>query len=366
VAWANLDLAALYNNVNYIVRMVGTTQVMAVVKANGYGHGAVEVARVALEAGATRLGVAHVHEGIALRQAGIQVPVQVFRNFELGHINEYLNYNLEITLSSENAIRQLLSHPASEKPFPVHIKIDTGMNRLGLRAATFAKQAAELLRHRKLSILGIMTHFATADETDHEFLKSQLRCFKKIMDLPVLQGRDILYHAANTAATLKHPETWLNLVRTGIGMYGYPPTQEMAGTSPFKPVLSLHARLAQIKQILPGETVSYNRTWTALQPTFIGTVDIGYGDGYPRALSNKMQVLVNGRRAAIVGTVCMDMLMVDLGEQPQDQPGDEVVLLGKQGHDEIPIWDFCDHLGTIPYEITCMISQRVQRNYIER
>ncbi len=363
---AEIDLGALYRNMRRIVARVKPAEVMAVVKADAYGHGAVRCAQTLLQAGATRLAVAHPTEGAELRAAGIDAPIQVFAGFFPEQIPEFIEHGLELTVS-DDAQLQILEETVRRdgRALPVHVKFDTGMGRVGFpweQAPDVFRRLRELPR---LQLVGLMTHFATADEADKSFAREQLQRFQAVMDAAKRWGlRFRYYHAANSAAILDLPESWLNLVRPGVMMYGYYPSGEVSHSVTLEPVMRWTSRILQVKTVSAGTPVSYGRTWVADRTTTVATVPVGYADGYRRALSNRMHALVRGRRVPVVGRVCMDMIMLDLGPDAGAAPGDEVVLLGRQGDAEIAMADFCRALDTIPYEITCMISKRVPRVFV--
>ncbi len=363
--YAEIDLSAIAFNIRQIKRRVGPTKVMAVVKANAYGHGMIEVARTALENGADYLGVALLEEGIRLREAGFQCPVLVFGGAFEDQISQFLQYDLEISLYSDR-IAQALAREASEsgKRAKVHIKVDTGMGWVGVpweEASSFLQRTSQL---RSLDIVGIYTHFATSDEKDTSFAYLQLRRFNRVLDEIKAKGINIpLRHAANSGAILNLPEAYLDMVRPGIMIYGYYPSQGAFKNLPLKPALTLKSRVIFVKKVAAGTSISYGRDYVTPRETSIATLPIGYADGYNRLLSNWGEVLIRGRRYPVVGRVCMDQIMVDVGED-EVQVGDEVVLIGRQGKEEISMYEVCQKLNTIPYEVCCWISERVPRVYL--
>ncbi len=361
---AYIDLQAIRHNVTAVRRCAPDAEIMAVVKADAYGHGAIAVARVALESGATRLAVAHLSEAISLREAGIASPILVFGGFLPEHLQAYDAFQLEMVLANDHYWPQLEHHAAANgRPIPVHVKFDTGMGRLGFDWRQAEAILQKISSSSFLKPVGLMSHFATADEADKAFAEEQLQRFSRVLKTARTYGLTCPAHMANSAAVLDLPTAHLDIVRPGIMLYGYYPSAETSECVALRPALRWVSRLVQVKRISAGDTVSYGATWQAKQDTVIGTVAAGYADGYLRALSGKMHVLVRGRRVPVVGRICMDMFMVDLGVNTDAEAGDEVVLLGKQGEDEIRMAEFCHALQTIPYEVTCMISRRVPRLY---
>lgn len=365
-ARAEVDLAAIRENVAAVCRHVAPAGVMAVVKADAYGHGAVPVARAALQSGASRLAVAHLAEAVELRNAGIKAPVLVFGGFLPEQLPEYHQYRLEMVLPHEqywNELRRFAEN--NQQPVPVHLKFDTGMGRLGFPWQQCDEVLQKIAGASFLRPVGLMSHFAAADEADKSFADEQLRRFRHVCKAAQKVGlADAVMHMANSGAVLDLPDSRFQLVRPGIMLYGYYPSAETTESVPLRPALRWVSRLVQVKPVAAGETVSYGATWQAEHDTVIGTVATGYADGYLRALAGKMQVLVLGKRVPVVGRICMDMFMVDLGPDSHARAGDEVVLLGEQEDERISIAEFCQALDTIPYEITCMISKRVPRVWL--
>lgn len=367
--WAEVDLDALKNNVQEMRRITNSNaQLMAVVKANAYGHGLEQIARTALQNGASWLGVALLQEAIALREKGITAPILILGYTPAEDAAEVINHDVSQTIFTvEDAQTFAAAAHRLGKKAKVHIKIDTGMGRLG-----FCPQGDTLDKIRSLSQLpdleieGIFTHFATADEADKSFAEEQFMRFQQL--LKQLAARHIYIkwrHCANSAAVIDLPYTHLDLVRPGIALYGYYPSPEVNhDLVKLIPVMSLKARVAFVKEVAEGCSISYGRKYFTKKKTLIATIPLGYGDGYSRLLSNQGEVLIRGKRAPVVGRVCMDQLMVDVGHIPDIQQGDEVVLLGKQEDEEITADELAGKLGTISYEVLCMISERVPRVYL--
>ncbi len=351
---ARVDLDAVRHNVRAL-RPEGA-ELMVVVKADGYGHGAAPVARAALEAGATWLGVALVEEGIALREGGIDAPVLVLAEFPRGSEKEALAAGLTPTVYTEEGLRALAGAGATG----VHLKVDTGMHRAGLwppeDAVAFARRVVEA----GLSLEGLWTHFARSEE-DEETTRAQLRRFLAVAEAVRAEGIAPRYlHAANSAAVLRYPETHLDLVRVGIGAYGVAPAQGLAPG--LRPALSWCSAVALVKRLPAGEAVSYGHRYRLERPATVATVPVGYADGYLRALSCRADVLIRGRRRRVAGSVTMDHILVDCGDD-RVAPGDEVVLLGRQGDEVITAEELAERAGTIPYEILTSVGPRVPREY---
>ncbi|MFY9139959.1 MAG: alanine racemase [Thermacetogeniaceae bacterium] len=367
--WAEIDLDALKNNVQEMRRITDqNAQLMAVVKANGYGHGIEQIARTALESGANWLGVALLEEALLLRDKGITAPILILGYTPVDDAVEVINHDISQTIFTVEDARAFAAaaHRLGKKA-KVHIKIDTGMGRLG-----FSPQGDTLDKIRNLSQLpdldieGIFTHFATADESDKAFAEEQFMRFQQL--LKQLAAHHIYFkwrHCANSAAVIDLPYTHLDLVRPGIALYGYYPSPYVnRALVKLLPVMSLKARVSFVKEVPKGCSISYGRKYIAKKKTLIATIPLGYGDGYSRLLSNQGEVLIRGKRAPVVGRVCMDQLMVDVGHIHDVQQGDEVVLLGRQEGEEITADELAEKLGTISYEILCMISERVPRVYL--
>lgn len=373
--WAEIDLAAIGHNVAELRRITRpSARLLVAVKANAYGHGAVPVARTALAHGATDLGVARIDEGIALRRAGIDAPILIFGHTPAGRAAQLIEHRLVPTLFGPESARELsAAAQALGKTLPIHIKIDTGMGRLGvpcddLRSPGNGGDLAEILQIAGLPGLrveGLFTHFATADHADLAFARLQLDRFLRLSRQAEAGGlTGAVRHAANSAAIMRMPDSHLGMVRAGIAVYGLYPSADVDRASlALKPALSLKATLVHLKQVPAGTSISYGRTYTTPAPTTIATVPVGYADGYNRGLSNKGIMLVGGCRVPIVGRVCMDLTMLDVGCVPNVRLGDEVVLIGRQGHETIGADEVATLLGTINYEVVSALTERVARVY---
>jgi alanine racemase len=365
--WAEVDLDAIRHNVRALRATVAPASVLAVVKADGYGHGAVETGRAALDAGATWLGVALVEEGVALREAGIDAPVLVLSepvpDAAACVVTHRLTPVVYTALGIESLAKAVVEAGTGE-PLPVHLKVDTGMHRVGAATRDAVVLAQHVLEHGELRLEGVCTHFAVADEPDNPYTEAQLHKFDGVLaELRVAGVRPAIVHAANTAGALAFPTARRDLVRIGIGIYGIPPAPALEGVVSLQPALAVKARVSHVKSLDAGSRVSYGLRYTLPADARVATVPIGYGDGVPRNLAHHgADVLVHGRRCPIAGTVTMDQLMVDVGELLVER-GDEVVLLGTQGGETITAAEWAARLGTIPYEIVCGIGPRVPREY---
>lgn len=367
---AIIDLSKISKNLNTLRRHIATdVKFMAVLKANAYGHGAVEVAKEVLKSGAFCLGVAFPDEGAELREAGVKSPILVLGGITTSQVNTVVEYDLsQCVFSSE--IAACLNNEAAKynKVINIHLKLDTGMNRIGVKhGLDLVKLATEITAMRNLKIEGVFTHFATADEADDLYLVEQLDCFNHMLSiLNSLSIEPKYVHAANSAAILKHPKTHFNMVRAGISLYGYSPLPcGDASHSELETALQLETSVLCVKNIKAGESVSYSRTFIAENNMKIATLPIGYADGYNRLLSNNGSILIAGKRAPIVGRVCMDQLMVDVTKIDNVVANDKAVLIGKMENENIDANEIADLCGTISYEILTSISSRVTRVYLK-
>jgi alanine racemase len=379
--WAEIDLKAIAHNVNELRRITQPgARLMAVVKADGYGHGAVEVARCALQNGASFLGVARIEEGIQLRKVGIDVPILVFGYSHPKQVEDLIKFDLTqsvYTAASANKLSQAAASLAAK--IKIHLKIDTGMGRLGLLPQNFQSNSphnvnpdtiAETLDIAGLSGLeleGIFTHFASADCADKTFADDQIDLFLNYFSSLQKAGlRPALTHAANSGALIDMPHSHLDLVRPGIAIYGLYPSDEVDQQKVFlKPAMALKTQIIQLKKVPAGFKVSYGSTYTTQHPTTIATVPIGYADGLNRLLSSRGQMLVGGQRVPIIGRVCMDLTMLDVSDIASVQLGDEVVVFGQQDNEILTVDEMAATLHTINYEIVTGITARVPRVYLK-
>jgi alanine racemase len=363
-ALARVNLAAIERNAaRLLAGLSGDARLCAVVKANASGHGAVPVARAALAGGATSLAVATVDEAAELRAADIQAPVLVMGAISAQELPVAIAARAEVVAWDERFVSELDDLPEASVPVRVHIKLDTGMGRLGTRAMSEALSLADMVRSRtpRLELAGGMTHFATADG-DQEFVRFQLAAFEPFAQR-LRAGGPIVIHAANSAATLGAPGSHFDMVRCGIALYGCDPFNQEPDTAGLEPALELSSYLAAVKRARPGESAGYGRRFVAERDTWIGTLPIGYADGIRRALSNNCDVLIEGRRYPLVGTVSMDNVTVDLGPDPEAGTGAEALLIGRSGAERQTVEDLANRIDTVAQEILCGISSRVPRTY---
>ena len=363
--FCEIDLDAIRHNVRVMrASTQGGAAFLAVVKANGYGHGAVQVARAALDAGASMLAVAIPEEGIELRKAGFTAPVLVLGGAEKEASEDIVRHDLTQVVFDEESIRALAAAGRRlGQEAKVHLKLDTGMCRIGVRTEEEAQALTRLIDSLEgIELTGCFTHMATADEDAREGTLAQIARFEKLTAaISAVHPGKIVRHAANTASIFRYPQAHFDMVRGGIALYGYPPHPEVRG---LRPAMRWVARAVYVKTIRPGDRVSYGGLFEAKKETRVMTVPVGYADGYRRGLTGKGCVLVRGQRSPILGRVCMDQIMVDVTDIPGAQAGDEVVLLGAQGEEMIDADEMAAWLDTISYEVICSPSSRVPRVYI--
>jgi alanine racemase len=362
--WAEIDLDALAQNVRTLAARAAPTRLMAVVKANAYGHGAVACGRVALEAGAAALAVVCVDEGEELRRAGITAPVVVLGYTPPSNAARVVALELQPAVG-DAAFLEALSRAADERgaTVPIHLELETGLNRHGLVPDALVALAERARALPGIRVEGIFTHFAAAEEGDQRFTKRQFEILKgTAARVPWIPTR----HCSASASTLLDPEMALDLVRPGLSMYGYKPAPWVGTEEPLLPVMSLRSRVARVLEIAPGETVGYGRTWAASRRSRIALVMCGYGDGYRRGFGNRAHVIVRGRRAPVVGRVAMDMCMVDVTALPEVVQGDVVTLLGRDGDERVDADELATLADTISWEVLTAISARVPRLYLKR
>jgi alanine racemase len=363
---ADIDLDAFRANIDAVRQYTGPgVAVMAVVKANAYGHGAVRMALEAVEHGVERLAVARYHEGIELREGGVTVPILVFENVQEAHMSTALGYGLDLTVMGQRGLAAVASAARlSGSPARVHVKVDTGMGRLGVAVSAAADFIEASARERGAELAGVYSHFATSEDPDQTFAREQLRRFEAVLEEVSKRKIDVpARHMANSGAIISLPGAHMDLVRPGIMLYGYPPGRRMPERFPVRPVMSLRSRVSHLKHVERGVSISYGRRYITADRTVIGTVPVGYADGYFRPLTNRTSVLIRGRRYPVVGTICMDHIMTDLGPVTDVEEGDTVTLIGTDGSESVSGWDIAEAVGTIPYEVTCAITPRVWRRY---
>ncbi len=365
-AWADVDLSAVAHNVAEMRRRAAPARLCAVVKADGYGHGAVEVARAALAAGADLLAVALVEEGVVLRDAGVDAPVLVLSQPSPDDFDEVVAHRLTPIVDTLAGIAAAAAavRRSGGQPLGVHLKVDTGMHRVGAAPDDVVACGEAIAAAPALRLDGCCTHLAVADEPGHPLTDIQLGRFTAaVAGLDVAGVSPPLLHAANSAATLAVPRAHYDLVRCGITLYGLAPSPALAEVADLRPALSVRAAVSHVARVPAGEAVSYGQRYRLDRTSTIATVPVGYADGVPRALgASGVEVLLGGRRRPIAGTVTMDQLMVDCGDDAV-RPGDEVVLLGRQGAETISVEEWAHAAGTITYEIVCGFGARLRRRY---
>jgi alanine racemase len=367
---AEVNLANLRHNLRVMQRTAGGAEVWAVLKADGYGHGAKGVARTLERAGATGICVALLEEGIELREAGIRVPILITGGYFGRAFGEVLRHSLTPVLHDPAQVEELADEVrySGAEPANVHVKIDTGMSRLGVLPRDVPKMAEVITRHPHVRVSGLMTHFACADGADPASINEQMDLFDAATASMKSLGIDPpLRHAANSAAILSSPRAHLNVVRPGIALFGVEPRAGIC--KELRPVMTVRTELVAVREIAAGQSVGYGATWKAQRTSRIATIPMGYADGLSRALSNRGELLVRGKRVPIAGVVSMDMAMLDVTEVPDVRVGDECVVLGTQkgplGQETISAEEIAGRLGTIPWEVLTDISRRVPRFYRE-
>jgi alanine racemase len=383
LTWAEVDLNAYAHNITALKKLTGKdTRLMAVVKADGYGHGAAEVARQALISGAQYLGVARIDEAVQLRQAGLDAPILIFGYTPPEMAGTLIRYDLTQTVySAVTAVALSEIAGRQGKKITVHIKVDSGMGRLGLlltesaegnrsdgSSRTAVQEALAISRLPGLIVEGLFTHFATADDADKSYADRQL---EKFLDFAHRLGREglepPLKHAANSGALINIPDSHLDMVRPGIATYGLYPSNEVKKSHVnLKPVMTLKSRIIHLKQVPAGFNISYGITYQTEKPTTIATVPVGYADGFSRLLSNRGHMLVHGQKVPIVGRICMDLTMLDVGNVPQAKIEDEVVVFGGHGNQAVSADRVAAELNTINYEIVSSVTGRVARVYVKK
>jgi alanine racemase len=367
--WAEIDQAAIRHNTSTLAHLVSPARVCAVVKAYAYGHGPVRVAEAALAGGASCLAVALVEEGAALRAAGITEPILLLSEPPPGAMGDVVADRLTPTIYTEGAVEaaaKAVVVAGHTEPLGVHVKVDTGMHRVGAEPTAAAQVALAVSQRPELVLDGLWTHLAVADEPGHPFTSEQLRRFDEfVAGLAAAGIRARLLHACNSAGALTLPRARHDLVRCGIALYGLAPSPQLEGSADLRPAMSLKARVSHVRQVHAGEAVSYGLRYTLTGPSTVATVPIGYADGVPRRLGDVGgEVLVRGRKRPIAGRVTMDHVMIDCAEDVDVAVGDEVVLLGHQDAEHVSAWDWALALDTIAYEVVSGIGSRVPRIYV--
>jgi len=358
-AFAEIDLKALSHNLKIVRQKTGNKRILAVVKANAYGHGAVEISKHLVREGVSCLGTAFKSEAIELRESGIKAPILVF--FDRENIDEYFQYNLTPVVFDLSTARELSKEAVRRKRrIAIHVKIDTGMGRVGFAIDKALTEIPKIACLKNIELEGLMSHFSDADLEDKGFAALQLKRFLSLKS--EFQQKKIgfkYHHIANSAAVLSMKNAHLNMVRPGIMLYGY----GLSKDDNLRPVMSLKSKILLLKKVPVGTPISYGRTFITKRKSAIATIPVGYADGYSRRLSNNGEVIINGRKAPVVGRVCMDTIMVDATDIPNLTKDSGVILIGSQGKAKITAQDIADRIGTIPYEVLTSIGRRVARVY---
>ncbi len=364
---AEIDLSAIAHNFKTAKKITGTSTVIAVVKADGYGHGAVEVSRRLVKEGASYLAVAYTSEAIALRRAGIKAPIIVL--FDKNNIEDYFKYTL-IPVVHDVKTAQRFSKEAKARKHNVnlHIKVDTGMGRLGFNMEDIEKGMSAIDKINFISVSGLMSHFSDADLSDRSYALMQIDRFNKARNVLAKKAQSVLCHMANSAAVITLPESYFDAVRPGLMLYGCSPIQPSAISrqlsANLKPAMTVRTKILSIRRFKKGTPVSYGRTFITTRESLIAVLPVGYADGYPRALSNNADVIIRGKRAPVAGRICMDTTMADVTEIGDVSEGDEVVLLGRQKNTALTAFELAERAGTIPYEILTSLGNKSRRVYI--
>ena len=362
-----VNLESIAKNTRKLKKIVGDVELMAVVKADAYGHGFEAVSRICLKNGATWLGVATIDEAIKLRDKGFLEPILVFSGLLPKNLEICEKYNIDVTIQDRFFFRNYkISGIKLLKGLNIHLKIDTGMHRLGILPREIPEFLEESKKFREFSIRGIWTHFPEAGNENKSFTNNQIRLFNKcIKKSESILKKNIKYkHSANSAAILNHKNSYYNMVRPGLGIYGYYDEQHLSKKAVLLPAMRLLSKIVAIRNIDKGESISYGRTYTAKKTMKIATVPIGYADGYNRLNSNCGYVLLRGNRTKVVGRVCMDQIMIDVSDFKDLQHGEEIVLLGRQGSEEISIYEMMKILDTIPNDILVNFGKRIDKVYV--
>ncbi|AET66223.1 alanine racemase [Desulfosporosinus orientis DSM 765] len=363
--WAEVNLQTLRENY-FKLKTYTQREIMPIVKADAYGHGAIPVVKTLIACGAKRFGVALLEEALEIKAIFPDVSVMVIGATDPQESDTLVKKEIIPGIFSLEQAKALSDAAVRfKKTAKLHIKVDTGMGRIGFRPGEEA-EVLKIANLPNLLIEGIFTHFATADQKDLTFARRQLKAFESFCDELKMKGLTIpIRHAANSAAIIQFPESHFELVRLGISLYGLTPSAQIGGEVGLEPVMSWKARVTHVKSISKGETVSYGRTFQAAYTTKVATIPVGYADGLRRALSNQGEVLIHGRRSTIIGRICMDQTMLEVTKIPEVKVGDLVTILGRDGHEQLTATEMADWIETISYEVVCGISKRVPRIYIE-
>jgi alanine racemase len=367
LTWAEINLAALQHNLKLIQNTICPAKVIAIVKANAYGHGIIRVSRTAVETGVEYLGVGFLEEGLLLRKRGFKIPILVLGGVLFHQVNQFIHNKLDITVSSLGLAYAVNREAALlGKIARIHLKFDTGFNRIGMHYAKADEIFKRIVPLKNIKIVSIYSHFANSDEPGNPYTNIQFDRFLKIVESAKKWGINPEFtHIACSGALFYYNTTFCNMVRAGLAMYGLYPSTHSQRTLNIIPVMSFKSRVVFLKTIPAGEPVSYGGTFVTSNATRIATIPVGYGDGYTRRLSNNADVLIRGKRFPVIGNICMDQIMVDVKNDETIETGDEVVLYGRQGDEVIPVEEIADKAGTISYEITTWLARRVPRVCLE-
>ena len=367
--WAEIDLDAIKYNIDSIKRRVDTKELIAVVKADAYGHGALDVSKTLVENGATKLAVAVITEAMELRHGNINTPIMILGYTPLEFAADLINYDIEQTIFDLEYAKKLSEIALNlGKKAKVHVALDTGMGRIGfLINDNSLNEILKISSLKGLEVVGIFTHFSTSDESDKNYSNKQYKKFTDFNEKLISKGVNILLkHVSNSGAIIDMPNTYLDGVRAGIVLYGYYPSEDVLKQNlDLKKAISIKTQVAHVKILDKNEYVSYGRKFKTERKSIIATLPIGYADGYSRALTGKAKVIINGKFAPVVGTICMDQCMIDVTDIGDVHVGDEVIVLGKDKDLKFDADDMAKAMGTINYEVLCMIKQRIPRVYIE-
>jgi alanine racemase len=374
---AYVNLSLFQSNLRLIKSIVGPqTKTMAIVKADAYGHGSEECAKAAVDAGANLLGVGVIGEGIELRKQGLELPIVVLGGVFIEEIPDLLHYRLSTTISN-SSITQALSKHAQKigSPAYIHLKIDTGMSRMGVSMDGYMKLLKETTSLPGLQLEGVCTHFATADIEDPEYTLRQLELFETALDRFKKTGHPLPpVHCANSSAILQYPQAWKDMIRPGLALYGALPSSNLTSKlndliptdgSNLAPIMEWKSKIILLKNVSKGTSLGYGRQFIAKRDSLIATIPVGYADGLPRILSNKMEIIIRGEKVPQVGAICMDFCLIDVSEIPEVKEEDEAVIIGKQGNNMISVEEVSILAQTIPYEILCSVGKRVPRVYLK-
>ncbi len=353
--WIEVDLQQFKKNIAIVRGMIGKSLFCLPIKGNGYGHGLCQIGKAAAQAGVDCLGVSCLQEGVKLRQSGIEIPILVLGAIHEDQVPDFVRFRLDFTISSKYKADLVAKQKVGK--CRVHIEVDTGMRRTGVREATAVELFCHLQSLGCFEVAGIYSHLATGDHPDDTIARKQIDAFKKLLCHPVFASHKWIAHIANSNGVLHFPDSQLDMVRPGLLVFGY-------GSPEVTPCFSLKSKVSYFKVVEAGEGVSYGHTYITKKQTRIVTIPIGYGDGYRRSLSNRGSVLIRGKKFPIAGTICMDQFMVDVGDS-EVYVGDEVVLIGKQGKEEITLQEVSHLCDTVPYEILCLLNERIPRYYQE-